>query len=175
MSSPFAFPLRAHPTHSPKLHLRVTEVSLTQVGSWAFPTFLHQPRMFQTVPDRSSYVKVRHDSEFNKVMTRRSLPPTPTPIPSLVGGGEESGAGLALSGSIWSCGAPDQKRVAHTLRNPWLSSKASGRFCLGNRQWVCVEKAVRRSQGAGAWTSEPAVGPHWVVRSRLRRTAGSLS
>lgn len=62
--------------------------------------------MFQTVPDRSSYVKVRHDSEFNKVMTRRSLPPTPTPIPSLVGGGGRVGGG------------PRSQRVDLELRCP---------------------------------------------------------
>lgn len=52
------------PTISPLLRSRVTEVSPTQVGSWAFPTLPHPPRMFQTVPDTSSYVKVRHDSVF---------------------------------------------------------------------------------------------------------------
>ena len=51
------------------LYSRVTEVSPTQVGSWAFLTLPHQRRMFQTVPDTSSYVKVRHDSVFKQVMT----------------------------------------------------------------------------------------------------------
>lgn len=66
------------PTVSPLLRSRVTEVSPTQVGSWAFPTLPHPPRMFQTVPDTSSYVKVRHDSVFKQVMTP---PASPDPLP----------------------------------------------------------------------------------------------
>ena len=61
------------------------------------------------------------------------------PHPSAYGAfpfpGETSGAGgwqAALSADgAEARGAPEQKRVAQTRGNPWWSSNALGRFCLG--------------------------------------------
>lgn len=76
----------------------VTEVSPIQVGSWAFLTPPHQPRMFQTVPDTSSYVKVRHDSVFKQVMTPNlPSPHTHNPmVPSVPPWEKRWGSGGAL-------------------------------------------------------------------------------
>lgn len=155
-SSPFTFLLYHLPPPQPLtvshvVYCLVTEVSPTQVASWAFPTLSHQPRMFQTVPDTSSYVKVRHDSVFKQVMTPRATatqaygPSTPF----------RRSAGRSVA---W--GAPDQMRVAQTLGNPWL-----GRHALGPALFGRLEVDARGGEGG-----EPraTVGSQWVLRSRPR-------
>lgn len=69
--------------------------------------------MFQTVPDTSSYVKVRHDSVFKQVITPAPLPPRPVVPPSPFLGQRvdlETGESLVeetgpRAGTVWETGS----------------------------------------------------------------------
>lgn len=146
-ASPFVLPVHHPPVHTGPLvlHSLVTEVSPTQVGSWAFRTLPRQPRMFQTVPDTSSYVKVRLDSAFEQVMTDMHLTTVPRgqdPVPL----SREKAVALEP-------GRSDQRRVAPTLRPPLLAASV----------W---ENAGGLAQGRPCREAETPAGPVGVRSAR---------